>query len=76
MTVKKLKELLKRFDDDAEVVLTGSWTYSKTVPGSVKFFEGPLKLVINAVEMNNRVELCGQFEDVDPCSLRSKITKI
>ncbi len=66
MTVKELKELLERFDDETEVVLTGSWTYSKIVPGSVKSFEGPLKLVIDAVEMNNRVELCGKFEEVDP----------
>ena len=70
MTVKELKELLERFDDETEVVLTGSWTYSKTVPGSVKSFEGPLKLVIDALEMNNRVELCGKFEDVDPWERR------
>lgn len=66
MTVKKLKELLARFDDETEVVLTGSWEYSKVVPGSVKSFEGPVSLVIDAVQMNNRVEICGKLEEIDP----------
>ena len=71
MTVKELKELLERFDDETEVVLTGSWTYSKIVPGSVKSFEGPLKLVIDAVEMNNRVEIYAKLDEVDPIKRRT-----
>ena len=66
MTIKKLKELLERFDDETEVVLTGSWEYSKVVPGSVRSFEGPVSLVIDAVQMNNRVEICGKLEEIDP----------
>lgn len=66
MTIKKLKELLERFDDETEVVLTGSWEYSKIVPGSVRSFEGPVSLVIDAVQMNNRVEICGKLEEIDP----------
>ena len=64
MTIKRLKELLARFDDDTEVVLTGCWEYSKTVPGSVRSFEGPLSVVIDAVKMNNRVELFATLEEV------------
>ena len=66
MTIKELKELLERFDDETEVVLTGSWEYSKVVPGSVRSFEGPVSLVIDAVQMNNRVEICGKLEEIDP----------
>lgn len=66
MTIKRLKELLTRFDDETEVVLTGSWEYSKVVPGSVRSFEGPVSLVIDAVQMNNRVEICGKLEEIDP----------
>ena len=66
MTIKKLKELLERFDDETEVVLTGSWEYSKVVPGSVKSFEGPVSLVIDAVQMNNMVEICGKLEEIGP----------
>ena len=66
MTIKKLKELLEGFDDETEVVLTGSWEYSKVVPGSVRSFEGPVSLVIDAVQMNNRVEICGKLEEIDP----------
>lgn len=66
MTIKRLKELLERFDNETEVVLTGSWEYSKVVPGSVKSFEGPVSLVIDAVQMNNRVEICGKLEETDP----------
>lgn len=66
MTVKKLKELLTQFDDDTEVIVTGSWEYSKVVPGSVRSFEGPVSLVIDAVQMNNRVEICGKLEEIDP----------
>ena len=66
MTIKRLKELLARFDDETEVVLTGSWEYSKVVPGSVRSFEGPVSLVIDAVQMNNRVEICGKLEEIDP----------
>ena len=66
MTIKRLKELLTQFDDDTEVIVTGSWEYSKVVPGSVKTFEGPVSLVIDAVQMNNRVEICGKLEEIDP----------
>lgn len=63
MTIKRLKELLGRFDDDTEVVLTGRWEYIKAVPWSVKSFEGPLSVVIDAVKMNNRVELSATLEE-------------
>ena len=66
MTIKRLKELLTQFDDDTEVIVTGSWEYSKVVPGSVRSFEGPVSLVIDAVQMNNRVEICGKLEEIDP----------
>lgn len=71
MTVKELKELLERFDDETEVVLTGSWTYSRIVPGSVRCFEGPVSLVIDAVEMNNRVEIYAKLDEVDPIKRRT-----
>lgn len=66
MTIKMLKELMTQFDDDTEVIVTGSWEYSKVVPGSVRSFEGPVSLVIDAVQMNNRVEICGKLEEIDP----------
>ena len=64
MTVNELKMLLDRFDDCTEVVITGSWQYSKVVVGSIKKFEGLLSIVIDAVEMDERVELYASLEEV------------
>jgi len=64
MTVDGLKKLLDRFDDGTEVVVTGSWQYSKVVMGSIKKFEGPLSIVIDAVDMDGRVELYAKLEEV------------
>lgn len=64
MTVNELKMLLDRFDDGTEVVVTGSWQYSKVVVGSIKKFEGQLSIVIDAVEMDERVELYASLEEV------------
>ena len=64
MTVKELKKLLDRFDGNTEVVITGSWQYSKVVVGSVKSFEGTLSVVVDAVEMDERVELYASLEEV------------
>ena len=64
MTVGELKKLLEKYDDCTEVVITGSWQYSKVVVGSVKSFEGPLSIVVDAVEMDERVELYASLEEV------------
>jgi len=64
MTVNELKMLLDRFDDNTEVVITGTWQYSKVVVGSVKSFEGPLSVVVDAVEMDERIELYASLEEV------------
>lgn len=64
MTVNELKKLLDRFDGGTEVVVTGSWQYSKVVVGSIKKFEGPLSIVIDAVDMDGRVELYAKLEEV------------
>lgn len=64
MTVGELKKLLEKHDDSTEVVITGSWQYSKVVVGSVKSFEGPLSIVVDAVEMDERVELYARLEEV------------
>ena len=41
MTIKKLKELLERFDDETEVVLTGSWEYRTYPPRLPSFRHQP-----------------------------------
>lgn len=64
MTVNELKKLLDRFDGDTEVVVTGSWQYSAVVVGSIKKFEGPLSIVIDAVDMDGRIELYAKLEEV------------
>lgn len=64
MTVKELRQLLEKFDDNTDVVVTGSWQYSKVVVGSIKKFEGPLSIVIDAVDMDERVELYASLEEV------------
>lgn len=64
MTVKELKKLLDRFDGGTEVVVTGSWQYSVVVVGSIKKFEGPLSIVIDAVDMDGRIELYAKLEEV------------
>ena len=64
MTVNELKKLLDRFDGGTEVVVTGSWQYSKVVVGSIKKFEGPLSIVIDAVDMDGRIELYAKLEEV------------
>ena len=64
MTVGELKKLLEKYDDCTEVVITGTWQYSKVVVGSIKKFEGPLSIVIDAVEMDERVELYASLEEV------------
>lgn len=64
MTVNELKKLLDRFDGGTEVVVTGSWQYSSVVVGSIKKFEGPLSIVIDAVDMDGRVELYAKLEEV------------
>ena len=64
MTVNELKKLLDRFDGGTEVVVTGSWQYSKVVVGSIKKFEGPLSIVIDAVDMDGRIELYASLEEV------------
>ena len=64
MTVNELKKLLDRFDGGTEVVVTGSWQYSAVVVGSIKKFEGQLSIVIDAVDMDGRVELYAKLEEV------------
>lgn len=64
MTVNELKKLLDRFDGGTEVVVTGSWQYSAVVVGSIKKFEGPLSIVIDAVDMDGRIELYAKLEEV------------
>lgn len=64
MTVGELKKLLEKHDDCTEVVITGSWQYSKVVVGSIKKFEGPLSIVIDAVDMDGRIELYAKLEEV------------
>ena len=64
MTVGELKKLLEKYDDCTEVVITGTWQYSKVVVGSVKSFEGQLSVVVDAVEMDERVELYASLEEV------------
>ena len=64
MTVNELKKLLDRFDGGTEVVITGSWQYSKVVVGRVKSFEGPLSVLVDAVEMDERIELYASLEEV------------
>ena len=64
MTVGELKKLLEKYDDCTEVVITGSWQYSKVVVGSIKKFEGPLSIVIDAVDMDGRIELYASLEEV------------
>lgn len=64
MTVDRLKKLLENVDGDTEVVVTGSWQYSNIVPGSIKKYEGSLSIVIDAVDMKNRIELYAKLEEV------------
>lgn len=64
MTVNELKKLLDRFDGGTEVVVTGSWQYSAVVVGSIKKFEGPLSIVIDAADMDGRIELYAKLEEV------------
>ena len=64
MTVETLKKLLDRFDGNTEVVITGSWQYSKVVVGSVKSFEGALSVVIDAEKMDGKVELYAKLQEV------------
>lgn len=64
MTVNELKMLLDRFDGGTEVVVTGSWQYSEVVVGSVKSFEGPLSIVIDAEKMDGKVELYAKMKEV------------
>ena len=64
MTVKELRQLLEKFNDDTEVVVTGSWQYSEVVVGSVKSFEGALSVVIDAEKMDSKVELYAKMKEV------------
>lgn len=57
MNVKQLKEMLSEFDDDTEIIITGSWNYNQTVPGNVKSFSGGIDCIIDAVKIDGNIEL-------------------
>lgn len=52
MTVKRLKELLQRFDDQTEIVFEFTHLKSRVIPGSVEKYTANKAVVIDAVKMD------------------------
>ena len=55
MTVKKLRELIKKYDENIPVKVTYYHEKSKVIPGAFEVYETDKLLVYDAVEMDGYV---------------------